>query len=263
MSKNAFKRFGFCTIDDNPVNGVIEPVTASSYSTIKQRLQLILSEFSTVSYWTAGSSGTWDPGHPCYSKGSLVTQANDIDIWLDVDNVGQCLDVNPISVSHVKQAVLDILSPYYTVCQSGNIVHVALPANYDVYSFEQGKNIHAYYQIDLVFASDAANIVKHHEHDLSQTIYPGYNRIAAISSLVNSVPGYPERTFQYSAFTGLVKNRNSGKTVTETFDQLATLALGEKYSSSDLRNLSTIVKIVGLNSNRLAQYREEFALNGK
>lgn len=265
MSGNAFKRAGICSLEENPTVGVLDVVTPNSYRETKKKLDLVLKQFSNSVYWTAGASGTWNVEHPYYRETPEKLTSNDIDVWIDAQDATNTLSLEQNSTpAAVRSHIADLLEHFYCVSQSGNIVHLAFPAGYEVYSFAQGKNLPAFFQVDIVIANNAAEIIKHHEHEYtSNSRYSGYEKISAISSLVNSVPGYPSRTFKYSAFQGAVINRTTEQVVASDLNEVARLILGKKYSAKDLRSVESIVKIVGLNSERLNQFRKEFAAQAK
>ena len=265
MSGNAFKRAGICSLEENPISGVLDVVSPNSYRETKKKLEIVLSQFSTKAFWTAGTSGIWNPEHPYYREPPLKLTSNDIDVWIDARDAATTMGLDQNSTpSAIRTSIAEVLKNFYCVAQSGNIVHIAFPAGYEVYSFAQEKNLPAFFQVDIVVVNSAAEIIKHHEHDYtSNNGFTGYEKISAVSSLVNSIPGYPNRTFKYSAFQGAVINRTTEQIVASDLNDIAKLILGKKYSAKDLRSAESIIKIVGLNSERLAQFRKEFAAQAK
>ena len=81
-----------------------------------------------------------------------------------------------------------------------------------------------------------------------------------MASLVNTIPGHPEKTFQYNGLGGALQRRDTRELVTRDLDQIAEITLGAGHTASDLGNVESIIKAVGgISSPRLAQFRDDMA----
>ena len=108
----------------------------------------------------------------------------------------------------------------------------------------------------------AHEIGRHHEHDYSvkDSPYGGQDQQFALSSVINTIPGHPPKTFQYNGFGGALQNRATGEVITRDVDKVAELALGPGHTSNDLGNAESIIAAVGgINSPRLEQFRADMA----
>lgn len=66
---------------------------------IKRRLDPVLTKAGlNVKFkngWTMGSAGSWDPKHPYYDPGSVKTDAGDIDVMIDADELMTAFPPDP------------------------------------------------------------------------------------------------------------------------------------------------------------------------
>jgi hypothetical protein len=131
--------------------------------------------------------------------------------------------------------------------------------------FPAGKvvdGLPAYYQVDLFVMAHAHEIARHHEHDYSieKTPYKGVDQQLALASLVNTIPGHPEKTFQYNGLGGTLQKRDTKEVVTRDIDKIAEIVLGPGHSANDLASAESIIAAVGgIKSPRLAQFRDDMA----
>ena len=78
--------------------------------------------------------------------------------------------------------------------------------------------------------------------------------------MINSIPGHPPKTFQYNGFGGALQDRASGKVITRDINKVAEIALGAGATADDLGNVESIIaKVGGIDSPRLAQFRDDMA----
>jgi hypothetical protein len=120
----------------------------------------------------------------------------------------------------------------------------------------------AYFQVDLMTMAHAHEIGQHHEHDYSvkDSPYGGQDQQYALSSLVNTIPGQPERTFQYNGFGGALQNRSTGEVITRDIDKVAEIVLGKGATAEMLGNVESMIAAVGgIDSPRLQQFRDDMA----
>jgi hypothetical protein len=108
----------------------------------------------------------------------------------------------------------------------------------------------------------AHEIGQHHEHDYSvkDSPYGGQDQQYAMSSVINTIPGHPPKTFQYNGFGGALQNRATGEVITRNIDKVAELALGKGATADDLGNVESIIaKVGGIDSPRLEQFRADMS----
>jgi hypothetical protein len=259
VSEKALRKLGITRVDDadvKPTKGVLLRVTPDAYRQVHNVLKPILADMGDAGVWTTGSSGSWSPEHPFAKSGTQVADSGDIDVFLDSDmmrdNLGLAADADEKTV---KQAVLDRLSKHYPALRISH-VHLGFPAGKTV------DGLPAYYQVDLFIMPHAHQVARHHEHDYSVkgTPYKGVDQQLAMASLANSVPGHPEKTFQYGGLNGVLKNRATQEVVTRDIDEIAEILLGPGHSASDLGSVESIIAAVGgIKSPRLAQFRDDMA----
>ena len=82
----------------------------------------------------------------------------------------------------------------------------------------------------------------------------------ALSSLVNSLPGHPEKTHLYYGFGGALKHRGSGEVQDRDIDAIAKRIFNNPAADQDW--LATVDRILqhlpgGLNNPRLSQFRDD------
>lgn len=259
MSSKAFRKLGITAVDDKefpPKNGVLIRIDKSLYSGLKEQVQATLNELlGTAGIWTAGGAGSFDPEHPYFKKGSNKIDSGDLDIYLDSTKIKNFLRLDPNTTEKdLRKEAANIFSKKFPTTQIGTEVHIAYPAGSEI------NNLPTFYQVDLNIHNNAEAVVQHHTHDYSVkgSPYTGQDKQLALSSLANTVPGYPERTFLYYGAGGALKNRGTGEVIAQDIDQIAKILLGPNGTRDDLRNVESIIDAVGgLNSPRLAQFRND------
>ena len=257
MSGNALKKLGIDAAENNPSNGVLVKLTPKTFLQVKQDLQPILAAVGDTGRWTTGGAGSWDPEHPFAHKGTTKIESGDVDVFMDSDKIKRKLKMPATTDDKtVRKVLADRMAKYYPTTQIGTNVHIGFPTGGEV------NGLPTYFQIDLMTMQNAGEIARHHEHDYSikDTPYKGVDQQLALASLINSIPGHPPKTFQYHGFGGALKNRATGEVVTRDIDKIADMVLGPGHSSQDLGNVESIIAAVGgINSPRLAQFRDDMA----
>lgn len=257
MSGNALKKLGIDALDNNPSNGVLVRLNKQQFLQIKQQLQPLLASLGDSGFWRSGGAGSFDPEHRFAKKGTTKLDSGDVDVFVDTDKIKAKLGLSAQAEDkEVRVALAKFMSSRFPTTQIGKNVHVGLPTGQEV------EGLPAYFQVDLMTMKDAHEIGQHHEHDYSvkDSPYKGVDQQLAVSSLVNSIPGHPPKTFQYDGFGGALKNRATGEVITRNVDKIAELILGPGHSADDLGSVESIVQAVGgMNSPRLAQFRDDMA----
>lgn len=257
MSGNALKKLGIDEIKNKPANGVLVRLTPAQYLQVKKGLQPVLAELGDPGFWRAGGAGSFDPEHRFASKGTTKIDSGDVDVFLDTDKLKAKLGLDAeADDSTVRKALAKNMSQHYPTTSIGKNVHIGYPMGQEI------DNLPAYFQIDLMTMQHAHEVGQHHEHDYSvkDSPYGGQDQQFALSSLVNSIPGHPERTFQYNGFGGALQNRATGEVITRDINKIAELVLGAGATADDLGNVeSMIAKVGGINSPRLQQFRDDMA----
>jgi hypothetical protein len=257
MSGNALKKLGIDALANNPSNGVLVRLSKEQFLQIKKQLQPLLNELGDPGFWRSGGAGSFDPEHRFAKKGTTKLDSGDVDVFVDTDKIKGALGLPEDSDDKaVRTALAKHMSASFPTTQIGKNVHIGLPTGQEV------EGLPAYFQVDLMTMKNAHDIGQHHEHDYSvkDTPYKGVDQQLALSSLVNSVPGHPPKTFQYDGFGGALKNRATGEIVTQNIDEIAKFVLGANASADDLGNAESIIAAVGgINSPRLAQFRDDMA----
>lgn len=257
MSGNALKKLGIDALDNNPSNGVLVRLSKEQFLQIKKQLQPLLASLGDPGFWRSGGAGSFDPEHRFAKKGTTKLDSGDVDVFIDTDMIKAKLGLSAQAEDkEVRVALAKFMSDKFPTTQIGKNVHVGLPTGQEV------QGLPAYFQVDLMTMKDAHEIGQHHEHDYSvkDSPYKGVDQQLAVSSLVNSIPGHPPKTFQYDGFGGALKNRATGEVITRNVDKVAELTLGPGHTADDLGNVESIVKAVGgMNSPRLAQFRDDMA----
>jgi hypothetical protein len=152
------------------------------------------------------------------------------------------------------------MAKHYPTTSIGKNVHIGFPMGQDV-DTPKGP-LPAYFQVDLMTMANAHEIGGHHEHDYSvkDSPYGGQDQQYALSSLVNSIPGHPPKTFQYNGFGGALQDRATGKVITHNIDKVAEIVLGKGANAEMLGNVESMIAAVGgIDSPRLAQFRDDMA----
>jgi hypothetical protein len=257
MSGNALKKLGIDAFANNPSNGVLVRLTKEQFLQIKKQLQPILSSLGDPGFWRSGGAGSFDPEHRFAKKGTTKLDSGDVDVFIDTNLIKGKLGLpKEADDKAVRVALAKFMSDKFPTTQIGKNVHIGLPTGQEV------EGLPAYFQVDLMTMQDAHEIGQHHEHDYSvkDTPYKGVDQQLAVSSLVNTIPGHPPRTFQYDGFGGALKNRATGEVVTKNVDKIAEIILGKGATADDLGNAESIIaKVGGIDSPRLAQFRDDMA----
>lgn len=257
MSGNALKKLGIDALANNPSNGVLVRLTKEQFLQIKQQLQPILSSLGDPGFWRSGGAGSFDPEHRFAKKGTTKLDSGDVDVFIDTNLIKGKLGLpKEADDKAVRVALAKFMSDKFPTTQIGKNVHIGLPTGQEV------EGLPAYFQVDLMTMQDAHEIGQHHEHDYSvkDTPYKGVDQQLAVSSLVNTIPGHPPKTFQYDGFGGALKNRATGEVITRNVDKIAEIILGKGATADDLGNAESIIAAVGgIDSPRLAQFRDDMA----
>ena len=260
MSGNALKKLGIDDVANNPTTGVLVRLTKEQFAQIKKQLQPVLSALGDPGFWRAGSAGSFDSEHRFASKGTTKLDSGDVDVFVDTDKIKAKLGVQADADDKlVRTALANFMAKRFPALQTGKNVHIGLPTGGEV------NGLPTYFQVDLMTMKHAHDIGQHHEHDYSikDSPYKGVDQQLALASLVNSIPGHPPKTFQYDGFGGALKNRATGDVITHNVDKVAKLVLGANASADDLGSAESIIQAVGgIDSPRLAQFRDDMAKKG-
>ena len=260
MSGNALKKLGIDSIENSPEKGVLVRLSKEQFLQIKKQLQPLLNALGDPGFWRAGGAGSFDPEHRFASKGTTKLDSGDVDVFIDTDKIKAKLGLDASADDKlVRTALANFMAKRFPALQIGKNVHIGLPTGTEV------QGLPAYFQVDLMTMKNAHEIGQHHEHDYSikDSPYKGVDQQLAVSSLVNSIPGHPPRTYQYDGFGGTIKIRATGEIVTQNVDKIAELILGPGHTADDLGSAESIIAAVGgINSPRLAQFRDDMAKKG-
>jgi len=257
MSGNALKKLGIAPLHENPTVGVLVRLTPAQYLEVKQGLMPVLDSIGDTGFWQAGGAGSFDPEHKYAHKGTTKIDSGDVDVFIDTARVKQKLKLDPnMDDSGVRKVIAQHMSKHYPMNPIGKNVHIGYPTGHEI------EGLPTYFQIDLMCMEHAHEIGRHHEHDYSvkDSPYGGQDQQFALSSVINTIPGHPPKTFQYNGFGGALQNRATGEVITRDVDKVAELALGPGHTSNDLGNAESIIAAVGgINSPRLEQFRADMA----
>lgn len=260
MSGNALKKLGIDAAENNPTKGVLVRLSPAQFLEIKKQLQPILTDLGDPGFWRSGGAGSFDPEHRYAKKGTTKLDSGDVDVFVDADKIKPALGLDDSADDKAVRAALNqVMSKRFPSLQIGKNVHIGLPTGHEI------NGLPTYFQVDLMTMKNAHDIGQHHEHDYSikDSPYKGVDQQLAVSSLVNTIPGHPPRTFQYDGFGGALKRRETGEVITHNVDQLAKIILGQQATADDLGSAESIIAAVGgINSPRLAQFRDDMAKKG-
>jgi hypothetical protein len=261
MSGNALKKLGIDNLENNPTKGVLVRLTPKQFLQVKQGLVPELEALGDAGFWRAGGAGSFDPEHKYASKGTTKIDSGDIDVFLDTTPIKQKLKLDPqMDDGAVRKVVAAHMAKNYPTLQIGKNVHIGYPMGQDIDT--PSGPLPAYFQVDLMTMEHAHEIGQHHEHDYSvkDSPYSGQDQQFALSSLVNSIPGAPPKTYQYNGFGGALQNRATGEVVTRNVDKVAEIVLGKGATSDMLGNVESMIAAVGgIDSPRLQQFRDDMA----
>ena len=248
-------------IDPANVKGIIVRIPREAYDGLVSQIQPVLDELGTKGHWTSGSAGSWHQSHPYYKMGSVKTTAGDIDIHISSKEIAPKLglqadaDDNQIRASFAHY----LKKSFHAVTQTGEQVHLGIPAGHEVDVPALGKKIPAFYQIDFPTTEHAATTVKHHEHDYAKDYkWDGQDQQMALASLANSVPNHLEKTFLYYGMGGSLKNRANGEVIERDIHKIAQHLFNDPAANQDW--LATVDRILthipqGIDNPRLAQFK--------
>ena len=260
MSGSALRKLGISTLDDQdspPTKGVLVRLSPKQFLEVKQGLQPILAALGDAGFWRSGGAGSFDPEHRFAHKGTSKIDSGDVDVFIDTDAIKHKLGLmQGADDKAVRAALAKHMSQHFPTLQIGKNVHIGYPMGEDI------EGLPAYFQVDLMTMQHAHEIGRHHEHDYSvkNSPYGGQDQQFALSSLVNTIPGHPPKTFQYNGFGGALQDRATGEVITRDIDKVAEIVLGKGATGDDLGNVeSMIAKVGGINSPRLQQFRDDMA----
>jgi len=260
MSGSALRKLGISTLDDQdspPTKGVLVRLSPKQFLEVKQGLQPILDALGDPGFWRSGGAGSFDPEHRFAHKGTSKIDSGDVDVFIDTDAIKHALGLmQGADDKAVRAALAKHMSQHFPTLQIGKNVHIGYPMGAEI------QGLPAYFQVDLMTMQHAHEIGRHHEHDYSvkNSPYGGQDQQFALSSLVNTIPGHPPKTFQYNGFGGALQDRATGEVITRDIDKVAEIVLGKGATGDDLGNVeSMIAKVGGINSPRLQQFRDDMA----
>ena len=243
------------------VRGVIVRIPRSHYEAIVKQVQPVLDALGTKGHWTSGSAGSWHKSHPYYKMGSVKTTAGDIDIHISSKEIAPKLGLNvSADDGEIRMALAQYLKKHFeAVTQTGEQVHMGIPAGHEVDVPALGTSIPAFYQVDFPTTEHASTTVKHHEHDYAKDYqWDGQDQQMALASLANSVPNHLERTFLYYGMGGSLKNRANGEVIERDIHKIAQHLFANPQANQDW--LATVDRILthipqGIDNPRLAQFK--------
>lgn len=261
MSGSALKKLGIDVVANNPTVGVLVRLSPQQYLQLKKQLQPVLDAVGDPGFWRAGGAGSFDPEHRYAKKGTSKIDSGDVDVFMDTTAIKQKLKLDAgMDDGAVRKVLAKHMAEYYPTLQIGKNVHIGFPTGQDVDT--PSGPLPAYFQVDLMTMEHAHEIGRHHEHDYSvkDSPYGGQDQQYALASLVNTIPGAPPRTYQYNGFGGALQDRSTGKVITRDIDKVAEIVLGKGATAEMLGNVESMIAAVGgINSPRLAQFRDDMA----
>jgi hypothetical protein len=248
-------------IDPSNVKGIIVRIPRKAYDSIVKQVQPVLDELGTKGHWTSGSAGSWHASHPYYKMGSVKDTAGDIDIHISSKEIAPKLGLDAnADDGQIRMALAQHLKQNFeAVTQTGEQVHLGIPAGHNIDVPALGTSVPAYYQVDFPTTEHAATTVKHHEHDYAKDYqWDGQDQQMALSSLANSVPNHLEKTFLYYGMGGSLKNRADGEVLERDIHKIAQRLFNDPSANQDW--LATVDRILqhipqGIDNPRLAQFK--------
>lgn len=250
-------------ISPDQIKGILVRIPRSEYDKIVGQVQPVLDQLGTKGHWTSGSAGSWHPSHPYYNKGSVKTTAGDIDVHISSKEIAPKLGLDATADDgQVRLALATYLKKNFdAVTQTGEQVHLGIPADYEVAVPALGTKLPAYFQVDFPTTEHAATTVKHHEHDYEKDYtYDGQDQQFALASLANSIPDHLEKSFLYYGMGGALKSRANGEVVERDINKIAQRLFNSPQANQDW--LATVDRILqhipqGIDNPRLAQFRAD------
>ncbi len=248
-------------IDPSNIRGIIVRIPRKSYENIVDQVQPVLDALGTKGHWTSGSAGSWHPSHPYYKMGSVKKTAGDIDIHISSKEIAPRLGLEPTADDgQIRVALAQYLKKHFeSVTQTGEQVHLGIPAGYEVEVPALGTSLPAYFQVDFPTTEHASTTVKHHEHDYANDYeWDGQDQQFALASLANSIPNHLEKTFLYYGMGGSLKNRANGEVIERDIHKVAQRLFNDPNANQDW--LATVDRILqhipaGIDNPRLAQFK--------
>ena len=217
--------------------------------------------------------------HAMMSGKSSVSSAGDMDIMIDIENLGKALGVQETDPKKhataikqafdkwVKSAAAKQGIPDIETRLSGINLHTALPIG--------DKR----FQVDFELVNDPENVHVFHRHEYRDNPYKGMHKQRLLASIARTTKSeeYP-LGLAWSAFEGL-KNRvedpkKPGQTktadlITNNADKVAKILLGSSASAKDLVNVPAILHALAKNNSqqdyetKIADARKEFESDTK
>ena len=248
-------------INPDAVKGIIVRIPRKDYDGIVKQIQPVLDALGTKGHWTSGSAGSWHQSHPYYKLGSVKTTAGDIDVHISSKEIAPKLGLEADAEDgQIRVAFANYLKQHFdAITQTGEQVHLGVPAGYEVNVPTLGRSLPAYYQVDFPTTEHAATTVKHHEHDYAKDYdWDGQDQQFALASLANSIPNHLEKTFLYYGMGGSLKNRANGEVVERDIHKVAQQLFANPQANQDW--LATVDRILqnipqGIDNPRLAQFK--------
>lgn len=248
-------------IDPQNIKGIIVRIPRESYDGIVQQVQPVLDALGTKGHWTSGSAGSWHQSHPYYKMGSVKKTAGDIDIHISSKEIAPKLGLEAdADDSQIRVALAQYLKQSFdSVTQTGEQVHLGIPAGYNVDVPALGTQLPAYFQVDFPTTEHAATTVKHHEHDYAKDYeWDGQDQQFALASLANSIPDHLEKSFLYYGMGGSLKSRANGEVIERDINKIAQRLFKDPQANQDW--LATVDRILqhipqGIDNPRLAQFK--------
>jgi len=248
-------------IDPQNIKGIIVRIPRESYDAIVKQVQPVLDALGTKGHWTSGSAGSWHPSHPYYKLGSVKTNAGDIDIHISSKEIAPKLGLEAdADDSQIRVALAQYLKQSFdSVTQTGEQVHLGIPAGYNVDVPALGTKLPAYFQVDFPTTEHAATTVKHHEHDYAKEYdWDGQDQQFALASLANTIPDNLEKAFLYYGMGGSLKTRANGEVLERDINKIAQRLFKDPNANQDW--LATVDRILqhlpqGIDNPRLAQFK--------
>lgn len=250
-------------INPQNVRGIIVRIPKEAYKGIVGQVQPVLDALGTQGHWTSGSAGSWHPTHPYYKAGSVKTSAGDIDIHISSKEIAPKLGLDPAADdSQIRVALAQYLKKSFdSVTQTGEQVHLGIPAGHDIEVPALGTSLPAFYQVDFPTTEHAGTTVKHHEHDYAQDYqWDGQDQQFALASLANTIPDNLEKAFLYYGMGGALKSRANGEVLERDIHKIAQRLFNSPQANQDW--LATVDRILqhlpqGIDNPRLAQFKAD------
>jgi hypothetical protein len=193
--------------------------------------------------------------------GSVKKTAGDIDIHISSKEIAPKLGLDDTADdSQIRVALAQYLKQSFdSVTQTGEQVHLGIPAGYNVDVPALGAELPAYFQVDFPTTEHAATTVKHHEHDYAKEYdWDGQDQQFALASLANSIPDHLEKSFLYYGMGGSLKSRANGEVIERDINKIAQRLFKDPQANQDW--LATVDRILqhipqGIDNPRLAQFK--------